>query len=966
MLGERGHVAVPIARVLAIACGAGLLSVLVDGGGGDDRHRHAHGPDAAARRQPDLHQLMLYAVDGVALGGWQLVDLALMALVAIELLSLIFLKVVIILLGALLYATGPITIGLVATESGAAIARAWASAVVMLIALPVVWATLFAVGALLVGDAGTAGPLIAGQQLDRLAARRRAARGRRRRVAVDVPSGRARGDGAVADAARRTARAQPPRLGTAARRHDRAQSSSVTRCAVSARRWRRRPSGAAGELAAAGPAGATVVRGGRAVGYVGRHGVLGTAAAGGRAAAAVAAPHAAALVGRSRAGAVAVRMAKAGTASWHAAPARRNRRRHANGRAELTRRRRGPTAAGPGPRRQPRARSRRPVRRPRRAAVPPRQTASAATADPAGRRPARAPAQPRARARERHSASPTPPLPRPATAHKPAPPRASPRRRRAAETARVGASDDADAAAAQRPRALLRADAGRAGSRSRLPGAILYGAVRVSPFGLRATVTVVVLALAFLASIALALQGQTIGPGRYLLALYRYRRATKQLAPPTEPDKHGLVLDVAPSDAVEHEPRSRRGAGMTGSLADLLPISVLEPDGLIVTTAGSVRAADRVRAGTERGHGRPGHARDRSSGPTRTSAGRFPTTRGSSSTRKPIPVPLKEALAGDLELTQAAADRRSRRRPSRARATLASGCSRRRPRPCSPPPAPSSRPSRRAGGSRSPTCRGSRPAREQLRSLAARSRGRTLWSAHREAAIESARVSVADRGRAARRRHRDLSAGRYADARAAVGAAPPRDDTEMRPATCSRAACQVATATTTEQARNARHRVVLAACEGAVCGIDAGEDAGWLRHADGTLEEVLHLGSPPAYTDASWLSHLLCCPLPGHARRAHLRRRSRPRASAAAPPVEAAARSGALQGAPRPRRRIRRARGARRSRRRRRGARRRDRRERLPSRDLLLDPRPARPRSSSSAAPSSRPPSSSTRSPTPA
>ena len=79
---------------------------------------------------------MLYAVDGVALGGWQLVDLGLMALVAIELLSLIFLKVVIILLGALLYATGPITIGLVATESGAAIARAWASAVVMLLALP--------------------------------------------------------------------------------------------------------------------------------------------------------------------------------------------------------------------------------------------------------------------------------------------------------------------------------------------------------------------------------------------------------------------------------------------------------------------------------------------------------------------------------------------------------------------------------------------------------------------------------------------------------------------------------------------------------------------------------------------------------------------------------------------------------------------------------------------------------------
>ena len=34
-------------------CGAGLLSVLVDGGGGDDRHGHAHGLDAAARRRPD-------------------------------------------------------------------------------------------------------------------------------------------------------------------------------------------------------------------------------------------------------------------------------------------------------------------------------------------------------------------------------------------------------------------------------------------------------------------------------------------------------------------------------------------------------------------------------------------------------------------------------------------------------------------------------------------------------------------------------------------------------------------------------------------------------------------------------------------------------------------------------------------------------------------------------------------------
>jgi hypothetical protein len=161
MLGERGHVAVPIARVVAIA--ALLVSYpywWTEAAAMTDTVTHMvlNLPAVVT----GLHQLMLYAVDGVALGGWQLVDLALMALVAIELLSLIFLKVVLILLGALLYATGPITIGLVATDSGAAIARAWTSAVALLVAVPVVWATLFAVGALLVGDAGTAGPLIAG------------------------------------------------------------------------------------------------------------------------------------------------------------------------------------------------------------------------------------------------------------------------------------------------------------------------------------------------------------------------------------------------------------------------------------------------------------------------------------------------------------------------------------------------------------------------------------------------------------------------------------------------------------------------------------------------------------------------------------------------------------------------------------------------------------------------------------
>lgn len=89
---------------------------------------------------------------------------------------------------------------------------------------------------------------------------------------------------------------------------------------------------------------------------------------------------------------------------------------------------------------------------------------------------------------------------------------------------------------------------------------VLYGAVRVSPFGIRATVTIVVLALAFCASLALALQNQTIGPARYLLALYRYRRAPKQLMPPSGPDRYGLVLDGSPEEVGDEPAPLPRGA----------------------------------------------------------------------------------------------------------------------------------------------------------------------------------------------------------------------------------------------------------------------------------------------------------------------------------------------------------------------------------------------------------------------
>ena len=313
MVGHGDHVAIPLVRVAAL--GALLLS-----------YPYWWAQAAALVNEmtnlvlslpavtTGLHKLMLYAVDGVALGGWQLIDLALMAAIGFLLLSLIFLKVVIILLGALLYATGPITIGLVPTDSGAAISRAWLSAAGMLLLLPVMWAAVFAVGALLVNDAGTAGPLIAGNSdvgsllggvllavagLASLWVCLRVAReaGSLMRIQLGGMLALARG--------RNTA---VPATSTS--------SSAVQSLRSFTSRVSQASNAAAGALAQSGSAGALTVRGGGLIAGAGRRGVVGSAAAATRGGIAAAAPPAAMLIGRSRAGAVAVQMARAGTASW--------------------------------------------------------------------------------------------------------------------------------------------------------------------------------------------------------------------------------------------------------------------------------------------------------------------------------------------------------------------------------------------------------------------------------------------------------------------------------------------------------------------------------------------------------------------------------------------------------------------------------------------------------------------------
>src|SRR5208283_2162900 len=76
------------------------------------------------------------------------------------------------------------------------------------------------------------------------------------------------------------------------------------------------------------------------------------------------------------------------------------------------------------------------------------------------------------------------------------------------------------------------------------------------------------------------------------------------------------------------------------------------------------------------------------------------------------------------------------------------------------------------------------------------------------------------------------------------------------------AACQIATATTPQDAARARQATLQAICANPSAGIDTGEHPAWLRHDDGTLEETIHLATPPLATDPSWLAHLLSCPLP--------------------------------------------------------------------------------------------------------
>lgn len=84
-------------------------------------------------------------------------------------------------------------------------------------------------------------------------------------------------------------------------------------------------------------------------------------------------------------------------------------------------------------------------------------------------------------------------------------------------------------------------------------GAVLYGAVKLSPFGFKPTLTIAALLIALFAMVLLGVSGQALSPGRQLRAIASYRRSPKRWELPRDADRRGLVLAAAPERTVHDD-----------------------------------------------------------------------------------------------------------------------------------------------------------------------------------------------------------------------------------------------------------------------------------------------------------------------------------------------------------------------------------------------------------------------------
>jgi hypothetical protein len=297
-----------------------------------------------------------------------------------------------------------------------------------------------------------------------------------------------------------------------------------------------------------------------------------------------------------------------------------------------------------------------------------------------------------------------------------------------------------------------------------------------------------------------------------------------------------------------------------GSLADVLPVSLVEPDGLIVTTDGRYvrliqcdRPPNTITADPSE-LARVEHA-------FAALCRIIPDRQTLTIYAQTDPVPIDEALAGDHAATRTAAaqDRADGNHDlARARERLL---------------AATEQTVIAAAGAEQPAIAARwwvavpyRPVsvdgRAQLRELAASARHRTSWETHREAAMESLRL-VGQVDAALRRAGIETWVLDGTQELALLWerfhpAAEIANYEQLLEGLAD--ACPIAHATDLNDAAADRHRLLEAVTDGAE--LDLGESPAWLRHTDGTLEETIHLATPPLATDPSWLAHLLSCPLP--------------------------------------------------------------------------------------------------------
>ena len=306
-------------------------------------------------------------------------------------------------------------------------------------------------------------------------------------------------------------------------------------------------------------------------------------------------------------------------------------------------------------------------------------------------------------------------------------------------------------------------------------------------------------------------------------------------------------------------------AARIGSLGSVLPVALAEPDGLIVTTDGRyvrVIECDRVPNTITADPSELGRIEDCFAHLCRI----IPDRQGLTILAQTDPVPIDDALAADVRAAKIAAarDQLAGQPDARGRAHATDGGH--------PSNGPRRRRRRAAGrrgavvGRRALPAGDRRQPRAAARELGRRPRPDVVGDPRRGCDREPA-ARRPGRRRPAPRGDRHLAAGRHPGARAAVGAPSPRRRAHRARA---EAAPRAARRHLRGRGRRPGSRRPPSCATGRsrrsastrAAGIDIGEHPAWLRHDDGTLEETIHLATPPLATDPSWLAHLLSCPLP--------------------------------------------------------------------------------------------------------